>query len=88
VPLLISAKHRSGSRWNRRRSTAAKSGGASGTLYPGVHLVTPLIDSVALYDTREQVYTTSSSAPAKPGSDLLTVQAREGLVIGVAVSVR
>jgi regulator of protease activity HflC (stomatin/prohibitin superfamily) len=59
-----------------------------GTLYPGVHLVTPLIDSVALYDTREQVYATSSSAPAKPGSDLLTVQAREGLVIGVAVSVR
>jgi len=25
-----------------------------GTLYPGVHLATPLIDSVALYDTREQ----------------------------------
>jgi regulator of protease activity HflC (stomatin/prohibitin superfamily) len=59
-----------------------------GTLYPGVHLVTPLIDSVALYDTREQTYTTSANSPAKPGSDVLTVQAREGLVIGVAVSVR
>jgi len=59
-----------------------------GTLYPGVHLVTPLIDSVALYDTREQTYTTSSSFPPKPGSEQLTVQAREGLVIGVAVSVR
>src|SRR5439155_4595883 len=59
-----------------------------GTLYPGVHLVTPLIDSVALYDTREQTYSTAATSPAKPGSDLLTVQAREGLVIGMAVSVR
>ncbi len=59
-----------------------------GTLYPGVHLVTPLIDSVALYDTREQVYTTSSVFPPKQGSEQLTVQAREGLVIGIAVSVR
>jgi len=59
-----------------------------GTLYPGVHLVTPLIDSVALYDTREQTYSTSATSPAKAGSDVLTVQAREGLVIGVAVSVR
>lgn len=63
-------------------------GARPGTLYPGVHLVTPLIDSVALYDTREQVYTTSSTSPAKPGSEVLTVQAREGLIIGVAVSVR
>jgi len=59
-----------------------------GTLYPGVHLATPLLDSVALYDTREQTYTTSSGTPVKPGSELLSVQAREGLVIGVAVSVR
>jgi regulator of protease activity HflC (stomatin/prohibitin superfamily) len=59
-----------------------------GTLYPGVHLVTPLIDSVALYDTREQTYSTSTTSPAKPGSEVLTVQAREGLVIGIAVSVR
>jgi len=63
-------------------------GARPGTLYPGVHLVTPLIDSVALYDTREQVYTTSSHAPAKPDSEVLTVQAREGLIIGIAVSVR
>src|SRR5215831_3030637 len=59
-----------------------------GTLYPGVHLVTPLIDSVALYDTREQTYTTSTGYPPKQGSEQLTVQAREGLVIGIAVSVR
>jgi len=59
-----------------------------GTLYPGVHLVTPLIDSVALYDTREQTYSTSSGFPPKQGTEQLTVQAREGLVIGMAVSVR
>jgi hypothetical protein len=27
-----------------------------GTLYPGVYFVTPLVDSVALCDTPEQVY--------------------------------
>ena len=63
-------------------------GARPGTLYPGVHLVTPFIDSVALYDTREQTYSTSATSPAKPGSEVLTVQAREGLVIGIAVSVR
>ena len=63
-------------------------GARPGTLYPGVHLVTPLIDSIAVYDTREQTYTTSSGFPPKPGTEQLTVQAREGLVIGIAVSVR
>ena len=62
-------------------------GARPGTLYPGVHLVTPFIDSVTLYDTREQTYTTSATS-GKAGSDVLTVQAREGLVIGIAVSVR
>ncbi|MGA2420648.1 MAG: SPFH domain-containing protein [Candidatus Acidiferrum sp.] len=77
-----------------------------GTLYPGLHLITPLIDSVALYDTREQVYATTAAESSKPsdagkrvdaanppenggrGTDVLTVQAREGLNIGLAVSVR
>src|ERR1700737_4947025 len=63
-------------------------GARPGTLYPGVHIVAPLIDSVVLYDTREQVYTTSAIEPSKPGGDVLTVQAREGLNIGLAVSVR
>ena len=71
-------------------------GARPGTLYPGVHLVTPLVDSVELYDTREQVYTTAanqissaqgpSTAAAQP--EVLTAQAREGLNIGLAVSVR
>jgi regulator of protease activity HflC (stomatin/prohibitin superfamily) len=59
-----------------------------GTLYPGVHLVTPLIDSVALYDTREQVYLTATTEGARGAKELLTVQAREGLNIGIAVAVR
>src|SRR6266446_1995676 len=75
-------------------------GARPGTLYPGVHLITPLVDSVELYDTREQVYTTAAS-PARGGGsgaataasagaqpEVLTVQAREGLNIGLAVSVR
>jgi hypothetical protein len=35
-------------------------GARRGTLYPGVHFVTPLVDSAALYDTREQVYATAA----------------------------
>jgi regulator of protease activity HflC (stomatin/prohibitin superfamily) len=63
-------------------------GARPGTLYPGVHVVTPLVDSVAIYDTREQVYSTVASENLKQKGDVLTVQAREGLNIGLAVSVR
>lgn len=63
-------------------------GARRGTLYPGVHFVTPLVDSIALYDTREQVYSTLASPSPKTEGDVLTVQAREGLNIGLAVSVR
>ncbi len=59
-----------------------------GTLYPGVHLVTPFVDNVALYDTREQVYLTAATEGGKNAKELLTVQAREGLNIGIAVAVR
>src|SRR5258706_57271 len=71
-------------------------GARPGTLYPGVHLIIPLVDSVELYDTREQVYTTAAShvanaqgpAAAAAQPEVLTVQAREGLNIGLTVSVR
>jgi regulator of protease activity HflC (stomatin/prohibitin superfamily) len=59
-----------------------------GTLYPGVHLVTPLVDSVALYDTREETYLTAASNYPKAEHEVLFVQAREGLNIGIAVAVR
>jgi len=64
------------------------SGVRPATLYPGVHFLTPLIDTIVLYDTREQVYTTSAAASPKSTGELLVVQAREGLNIGLAVSVR
>ena len=63
-------------------------GARPGTLYSGVHIVMPLVDSVAIFDTREQVYSTVVSENAKQKGDVLTVQAREGLNIGLAVSVR
>ncbi|HZV60666.1 MAG TPA: SPFH domain-containing protein [Candidatus Eremiobacteraceae bacterium] len=63
-------------------------GARAGTLYPGLHLVTPLVDTVELYDTREQVYTTLAVENPKQTGEVLTVQAREGLNIGLAVSVR
>src|SRR2546423_67640 len=37
------------------------SGTKAGTLYPGIHLVWPLIDHVALFDIRDQVLTTSTA---------------------------
>jgi regulator of protease activity HflC (stomatin/prohibitin superfamily) len=68
------------------------SGVRPGTLYPGVHLITPLVDDVILYDTRERVYTTASSGVTGPetkgANEVLVVQAREGLNIGLAVTVR
>jgi hypothetical protein len=36
------------------------SGTRPGTLYPGIHWVTPLVDFVVLYDPRDQVLTSSS----------------------------
>jgi regulator of protease activity HflC (stomatin/prohibitin superfamily) len=66
------------------------SGVRPGTLYPGVHFQAPLIDNIVLYDTREQVYSTAASANpnAKSAGEVLTVQAREGLNLGLAVTVR
>src|SRR5229473_1650387 len=52
-------------------------GARPGTLYPGVHLITPLVDSVELYDTREQVYTTAAS-PARGGGSGAATAASAG----------
>lgn len=70
-------------------------GTLSGTLYPGVHFVTPLAESVALFDTRDQLFTTGSvedssktQAGKAPKSEPLEVQAKEGLALGLAITVR
>ncbi|HKE32143.1 MAG TPA: SPFH domain-containing protein [Candidatus Angelobacter sp.] len=65
------------------------SGTRPGTLYPGVHFIVPLIDSVQLYDIRDQVLTTSTAkATADKKAEPFTVQSKEGLSIGLAITVR
>ncbi|HXA52557.1 MAG TPA: SPFH domain-containing protein [Candidatus Acidoferrum sp.] len=61
------------------------SGTLPGTLYPGLHFVLPLVQGVAIYDTRDQVFQTTLSDKAADG---LKVQTREGLSVGLAVAVR
>jgi regulator of protease activity HflC (stomatin/prohibitin superfamily) len=61
------------------------SGTIPGTLYPGLHLVLPLVQSVAVYDTRDRVFQTTFTDKANDG---LKVQTREGLSVGLAVAVR
>jgi regulator of protease activity HflC (stomatin/prohibitin superfamily) len=71
------------------------SGTLPGTLYPGVHFVAPLIEDVTLFDTRDQVFTTGVEEDGKAAatnvsgkSQLLNVQAKEGLALGLAITVR
>jgi len=62
-----------------------------GTLYPGMHIVTPLVDSVQLFDLRDHVFTAGlmEEGPKKtPVATGLNVQSLEGLNIGLGVTVR
>jgi regulator of protease activity HflC (stomatin/prohibitin superfamily) len=64
------------------------SGTRPGTLYPGVHLVAPLVDSVDMFDTRDHLFTTGAVSDGKKGATPLNVQAKEGLTLGLAITVR
>jgi regulator of protease activity HflC (stomatin/prohibitin superfamily) len=71
------------------------SGTVPGTLYPGVHFVEPMIEDVVLFDTRDQVFTTgvledgkNAAGNVSAKSQLLEVQAKEGLTLGLAITVR
>jgi regulator of protease activity HflC (stomatin/prohibitin superfamily) len=66
------------------------SGTLAGTLYPGAHFITPLVESVALFDTRDQLFTTGSVEDGSGGKkpEPLNVQAKEGLTLGLAITVR
>ncbi len=97
APLLISAAivivpaGMAGVRVSQTRGTLA------GTLYPGVHFVAPMIEHVELFNTRDQLFTTgiaddslakdSSGKSATKGAPL-HVQAKEGLTLGLAITVR
>ncbi|MBV8052810.1 MAG: hypothetical protein JOZ80_16605 [Acidobacteriaceae bacterium] len=67
-------------------------GAPVGTLDPGAHLAIPFAQNIDLFDTRDQLYTTGatedgSSGPAKK-FEPLNVQAKEGLTLGLAITVR
>lgn len=71
-----------------------------GTLYAGAHIVTPLIESVQLFDLRDKLFTAGTAAqrgvPSAQKASLqeplaeqtLDVQSKEGLDIGLAITVR
>jgi len=71
------------------------SGTLPGTLYPGAHFLTPLAESIVLFDTRDQLFTTGTTEniKAREGhpaaiAEPLGVQAKEGLTVGLAITVR
>jgi regulator of protease activity HflC (stomatin/prohibitin superfamily) len=62
-----------------------------GTLYPGVHFITPMIDSVEMFDLRDHLFMAGLSTEGTKGAaqqGALTVQSLEGLNIGLGVTVR
>ena len=60
-----------------------------GTLYPGLHFITPLVESVQIFDLRDHLFTAGIVDAGKPNAkNNMTVQSREGLNIGLAVTVR
>ena len=64
------------------------SGTVGGTIYPGTHFVTPLVQHVETYNVRDQIYNTSAVAAPKAQSDALKVYSKEGLPLGLGISVR
>jgi regulator of protease activity HflC (stomatin/prohibitin superfamily) len=92
APLLVSAgivivpSGMAGVRVSQTKGTLA------GTLYPGVHFVVPLVERVEMFNTRDQVFTTGitedSLAKGTVKGEPLHVQAKEGLTLGLAITVR
>jgi len=64
------------------------SGTVGGTIYPGTHFVTPLVQHVETYNVRDQIYSTNASDAPKAQPTALKVYSREGLPLGLGVSVR
>jgi len=92
APLLISAaiiivpSGMAGVRVSQTKGTLA------GTLYPGVHFVAPGVERVELFNTRDQLFTTGVSEDSIGAGgakgEPLHVQAKEGLTLGLAITVR
>jgi regulator of protease activity HflC (stomatin/prohibitin superfamily) len=70
------------------------SGTRPATLYPGVHWTIPFIEEVDLYSTRDGLFSTATAdeskkvTDSKGKSDAMRVQTREGLMVGLAATVR
>jgi len=70
------------------------SGTIPGTLYPGAHFITPVAEKIALFDTRDQLFTTGGledgkeTQVAKRKMEPLKVQSKEGLDVGLSITVR
>ena len=64
------------------------SGTVGGTIYPGTHFVTPLVQHVEAYNVRDQIYSTSALVGPKAEPDALKVYSKEGLPLGLGISVR
>jgi regulator of protease activity HflC (stomatin/prohibitin superfamily) len=68
------------------------SGTLPGTLYSGVHFVTPLTENVQTFDLRDKLFTTGSldgtTQPAAAKKSAMDVQSKEGLNMGLGVTVR
>lgn len=67
-------------------------GTLAGTLYPGAHFVVPFAENIVLFDTRDQLFTTGAGEDGNTGPakkfEPLNAQAKEGLTLGLAVTVR
>jgi regulator of protease activity HflC (stomatin/prohibitin superfamily) len=67
-----------------------------GTLYSGAHFVTPLVDSVQMFDLRDKLFTAgivegvpvTSYKKVAMAMQPLDVQSKEGLDLGLAITVR
>jgi regulator of protease activity HflC (stomatin/prohibitin superfamily) len=64
------------------------SGTKPGALYPGIHFIKPLIERVVLFDIRDRILSTEAAPEPKKKAEVLKVQARDGLAIGLAITVR
>ena len=64
------------------------SGTLPGTLYPGTHFVMPLVHHVELYNIRDQIFSTNPVEIPRDRTAVLKVYSREGLPVGLGVSVR
>ena len=64
------------------------SGTLPGTRYPGTHFLVPLVQRLELYSIRDQLFTTNAAESAKDPTPVLKVYSKEGLPIGLGISVR